>query len=124
MSGMKDNICPRGGNGRRVRLKPVILQVRILPRVQNIHKYNMEYDTIKLIDIVKGTADLSCVRAGGIAVYDLRDVNGNLYQIEIDLSNKDDVGNTCTFLLHYDKPIYLMRWIRRAIDKKTIIKLN
>lgn len=84
----------------------------------------MEYDTAKLIDIVKGTADLSCVRAGGIAVYDLRDVNGDLYQIEIDLSNKDYVGDTCTFLLHYDNPIYLIRWIRRAIDNKTIIKLN
>lgn len=79
---------------------------------------------MELKDIVRGTADLLCVRAGGIAVYDLTDINGNVYQIEIDLSNKDDVGETATFLLHYDKAIILMRWIRKAIEKDTIIKLK
>ena len=77
-----------------------------------------------LKEIVKGTADLMCVIAGGIAVYQLTDVNGKKFQLEINLSDKQDVGETAVFNLHYDKAIYLMRWIRKAIDKNTLISLN
>ena len=77
-----------------------------------------------LKEIVQGTADLSCVLSGGIAVYILTDINGKKYQIEIDLSDKHDVGETATFALHYDKAIYLMRWIRRAMEHDKLIALN
>ena len=70
-----------------------------------------------------GCADLSHVIAGGIAVYILTDIDGKKYQVSIDLSDKNDVGATATFELHYDKPIYLMRWIRRAIERGTLIEL-
>ena len=77
-----------------------------------------------LKNIIKGTADLSCILAGGIAVYILTDIEGNKYQLEIDLSNKSDVGDTATFSLHYDKSIILMRWIRRAIENNKLIELG
>ena len=76
-----------------------------------------------LKDIVKGTADLSCVLSGGIAIYILTDINENKYQLEINLSDKHDVGETASFMPHYDKAIILMRWIRRAIENNTLIKL-
>ena len=43
---------------------------------------------------------------------------------EIDLSDKRDVGETATFLAHYDKAITLMRWIRKAIENDTLIKIS
>jgi len=78
---------------------------------------------MNLKDIVKGTADLSCILSGGIAIYILTDVNENKYQLEINLSDKHDVGETASFMPHYDKAIILMRWIRRAIENNTLIKL-
>lgn len=77
-----------------------------------------------LKEIVKGSADLSCVLSGGIAVYILTDINGKKYQLEIDLSDTSDVGVTATFELHYNKAIYLMRWIRRAIEHNKLISLD
>jgi len=77
-----------------------------------------------LKEIVKGSADLSCVLSGGIAVYILTDINGKKYQLEIDLSDTSDVGVTATFELHYDKAIYLMRWIRRAMEHNKLISLD
>ena len=77
-----------------------------------------------LKDIVKGTADLSCVIAGGIAEYILTDINGIKYQLQINLADKHDVGETATFQTHYDKAIILMRWIRRAIENKELIQLS
>ena len=77
-----------------------------------------------LKDIVKGSATLNCMLSGGIAVYDLCSESGKRYQINIDLSDKYDVGDTAVFHTHYDKALTLMRWIRRAIDndKLYIIK--
>lgn len=66
--------------------------------------------------IVKGQADLNCVRSGGIAVYYITVEDGTVYSLDIDLSDRHDVGETATFMAHYDKSIILMRWIRRAID--------
>ena len=38
--------------------------------------------------LVKGIAQLQYIMAGGIAVYHITSVDGNRYQIEIDLSDK------------------------------------
>ena len=66
--------------------------------------------------IVKSQANLNCVRSGGVAVYYITVEDGTVYSLDIDLSDKHDVGETATFMAHYDKSIILMRWIRRAID--------
>lgn len=79
---------------------------------------------MNLKNIVKGTADLSCVISGGIAEYILTDVNGKKYQLQINLADKHDVGETATFQVHYEKAIYLMRWIRRAIEKSELVELQ
>ena len=76
-----------------------------------------------LKDIIKGTAELNCVIAGGIAEYILTDINGKRYQLQIDISNKQDVGETATFMAK-EKPLYLMRWIRKAIDNNELIELR
>lgn len=78
---------------------------------------------MKLIDIVKGTADLNCVFAGGKAEYIITDVNGNRYQLQIDLSDKHDVGETACFKAH-EKASILMRWIRRAIENNEFYELK
>lgn len=78
---------------------------------------------MELKEIVKGTADMVSVMSGGIATYKLTDINGKNYLVDIDLSNKDDVGTTAVFMVHYDKSITLMRWIRRAIENNTLIQL-
>lgn len=70
--------------------------------------------------IVKGRADLDCVKSGGIAVYIITVEDGTKYTLDIDLSDKHDVGETATFMVHYDKALILMRWIRRAIDNEEL----
>lgn len=77
-----------------------------------------------LKDIVKGTATLNCMLSGGIAVYIIESINGKRYRLEIDLSDKNDVGATATFEPKYDKATILMRWIRRAMENDTLIVLK
>ena len=72
--------------------------------------------------LVKGIAQLQYIMAGGIAVYHITSVDGNKYQIEIDLSDKKDVGETAAFK-PAEKGLLLMRWIRRANDNDTLIKI-
>jgi hypothetical protein len=74
--------------------------------------------------IVKGSADLNCIRSGGIAVYYITVEDGTVYSLDIDLSNKHDVGETATFMAHYDKSVILMRWIRRAMEKEELYKIS
>lgn len=81
-------------------------------------------EKINLKSLVKGTVDLICVNSGGIAVYKVTSDDNHEYQIEIDLSDKHDVGETAAFLPHYDRALILMRWIRRSIENDTIIKLK
>lgn len=81
-------------------------------------------ENIDLKNLVKGAADLVCMNAGGIAVYNITSTDTHVYQFEIDLSDKHDVGETASFLPHYDRAIILMRWIRRSIKEDTIIKLK
>ena len=72
--------------------------------------------------LVKGIAQLQYIMAGGIAVYHIISVDGNKYQLEIDLSDKKDVGDTAAFK-PTEKGLLLMRWIRRANDNDTLIKI-
>lgn len=77
-----------------------------------------------LKDIIKGKADMVCVKAGGVAIYELTSESGKKYQLEINLADTHDVGETATFMCHYDKAIILMRWIRKAIEKEELIELR
>jgi hypothetical protein len=77
-----------------------------------------------LTQIVKGTAQLDCIRTGGIAEYIITSCNGKKYLVEIDLSDKVDCGESASFKPYYEKAIILMRWIRRAMEKGDLIDLN
>lgn len=73
--------------------------------------------------IVRGMAQLQYVMAGGIAVYHIQADNDKKYQLEIDLSDKHDVGETAAFK-PYEKAIILMRWIRKANENDTLIEIK
>lgn len=73
--------------------------------------------------LVKGIAQLQYIMAGGIAVYHIIDVDGNKYQLEIDLSDKKDVGETAAFK-PTEKGLLFMRWIRKANENDTLIKVK
>lgn len=80
--------------------------------------------TETLTEIVKGTANLDCIRSGGIAEYIITSCNGVKYMVEIDLSNKVDCGESASFMPHYDKAIILMRWIRRALENDDLMLIG
>lgn len=71
--------------------------------------------------LVKGTATLECIESGGIAIYNIIAEDGHIYQLNIDLSDKHDCGETAKFLPFYEKAITLMRWIRRANEKDKLV---
>ena len=73
--------------------------------------------------LVKGTAQLQYIMSGGIAVYHIMSVDGKKYQLEINLSNKNDVGETAAFK-PTEKSILLMRWIRRANEQDELIEVR
>lgn len=73
--------------------------------------------------IVKGIAQLQYILSGGIAVYHLNAVDGHVWQIKIDLSDKHDVGETAAFK-PVEKGLILMRWIRKANENETLIKIS
>ena len=73
--------------------------------------------------LVKGIAQLQYIMAGGIAVYHIIAVDGKKYQLEINLSNKQDVGETAAFK-PVEKAIILMRWIRRANEQDELIEVR
>lgn len=75
-------------------------------------------------EIVKGKATLVYVKAGGFAVYDIAAVDGNLYQLTIDMKDTNDVGTEACFLPVYEKAITLMRWIRRSNEDGTLLKIS
>lgn len=73
--------------------------------------------------IVKGIAQLQYIMSGGIAVYHIASVDDKKYQLEIDLSDKHDVGETAAF--HpVEKALLLMRWIRKANENDTLIEIK
>ena len=78
---------------------------------------------MELKNIVKGSAKLLFVKSGGIAVYELNSIDGKKYQIEIDLSDKNDVGETAIFETEYVKSLMLMRWIRISIENGTLVEI-
>lgn len=80
--------------------------------------------TETLTEIVKGTANLDCIRSGGVAEYIITSCNGVKYMVEIDLSNKVDCGESASFMPHYDKAIILMRWIRRALENGDLMLIG
>ena len=73
--------------------------------------------------LIKGTAQLQYVMGGGIAVYHILSTDDRKFQLEIDLSDKHDVGETAAF--HpTEKALLLMRWIRRANENDTLIEIK
>lgn len=75
-------------------------------------------------EIVKGKATLTYIKAGGFAVYVIAAVDGNLYQLTIDMKDTNDVGAEACFLPVYEKAITLMRWIRRSNEDGTLLKIS
>lgn len=73
--------------------------------------------------LVKGIAQLQYIMGGGIAVYHIVSTDEHIYQLEINLSDKHDVGETATFHL-VEKALLLMRWIRKANENDTLIKIK
>jgi hypothetical protein len=73
--------------------------------------------------LVKGIAQLQYVMAGGIAVYHIISVDDKKYQLEINLSNKQDVGETAAFK-PTEKALLFMRWIRRANEQDELIEIR
>ena len=73
--------------------------------------------------IIKGIATLQYIMSGGIAIYHITSTDGKVYQLEIDLSDKHDVGETAAFHTT-EKAIMLMRWIRRANDNDSLIEIK
>ena len=73
--------------------------------------------------LVKGIALLQYIMAGGIAVYHIVSIDNRKFQLEIDLSDKHDVGETAAFK-PTEKALMLMRWIRKANENDTLIEIK
>ena len=73
--------------------------------------------------LVKGIAQLQYVMSGGIAVYHIISTDEKKYQLEIDLSDKHDVGETAAFK-PTEKGLLLMRWIRKANEQDELIEIR
>ncbi len=73
--------------------------------------------------LVKGKAELQYVMGGGICVWHIFAEDGRKFQLEIDMSDKHDVGETAAFHPN-EKPLLLMRWIRKANENDTLIEIK
>ena len=80
---------------------------------------------ITISEAVKNTTAKFSHAIAGVLYYNLYVTICNLqidvYQFQIDMNDKDDVGTT-TFFGEY-KGITLMRYIRKAIENETLIKI-
>lgn len=76
--------------------------------------------SIKEIVTLKNPAKFSHAIAG--VLYYTIDAEDKIIMFPIDMNDKDDVGTT-TFEAEY-KPITLMRYIRKAIEKDLLIVMN
>lgn len=76
---------------------------------------------ITIKEAVKDTTAKFSHAIAGVLYYNLF-VNEDVYQFSIDMNDKDDVGTT-TFLNEY-RGITLMRYIRKAIDTESLVKIN
>jgi hypothetical protein len=73
--------------------------------------------------LVKGIAQLQYIMGGGIAVYHILSTDNRKFQLEIDLSDKHDVGESAAF--HpTEKALLLMRWIRKANENDSLIEIK
>jgi hypothetical protein len=73
--------------------------------------------------LVKGIAQLQYIMSGGIAVYHILSTDDRKFQLEIDLSDKHDVGESAAF--HpTEKALLLMRWIRKTNENDTLIEIK
>ena len=76
--------------------------------------------SIKEIVTLKNPAKFNHAIAG--VLYYTIDAGDKIIMFPIDMNDKDDVGTT-TFEAEY-KPITLMRYIRKAIEKDLLIVMN
>jgi hypothetical protein len=95
--------------------------------VKKISNNNKIFQKIMVVQdikpLVKGIAQLQYIMSGGIAIYHILSIDNKKYQMEIDLSNKNDVGETAAFK-PTEKAILFMRWIRKANDNDTLIEIK
>ena len=75
---------------------------------------------ITITEAVKNTTAKFSHAIAGVLYYNLY-VNDDIYQFEINMNDKNDVGTT-TFFAEY-KGITLMRYIRKAIESETLVKI-
>ena len=71
--------------------------------------------------IVKGTIARFDFAIAGVLYYKVSTADG-IYQFQVDMNDKEDVGTT-TFFAEY-KAITLMRYIRKAMEKGELIKIG
>lgn len=85
-------------------------------QTQNENKFNLK-------EIVgdNNMANISHAIAG-VLYYQVNTKSGNQYMFPVDMNDKDDVG-TSTFPASI-KCITLMRYVRKAINNDSLIKLN
>lgn len=76
---------------------------------------------ITIKDAVTNTTAKFSHAIAGVLYYNLY-VKEDVYQFSIDMNDKADVGTT-TFLSEY-RGITLMRYIRKAIENETLVKIN
>lgn len=86
-------------------------------KVINDSLKHTNYITLK--DIVKSPNPAKFSHAIAGVLYYKIDVDGKVVMFPIDMNKKEDVG-TATFEAEY-KPLTLMRYIRKAIDKDSLI---
>ena len=75
---------------------------------------------ITITEAVKNTTAKFSHAIAGVLYYNLY-VNEDTYQFEINMNDRSDVGTT-TFFAEY-KGITLMRYIRKAIESETFVKI-
>lgn len=77
--------------------------------------------TLNISTLVKGNIVTFSFFRQGVFYYNIKayPIKSSIYQFPVPL---EDIG-TAT-LLHQDKAITFMRWIRKAIEDKTLIKIN
>ena len=75
-----------------------------------------------LKEIVTLPAEAKFTHAIAVTLYYRITTDNIVVEFPIDMNDKDDVGTT-TFVASY-KPITLMRYIRKAIENGTLIKVD
>lgn len=74
--------------------------------------------------LVKGQAFLQFIESGGIATYLIISTDNRKFEVKIDLTDKNDVGESAKFMPSYEKALTLMRWIRRANENDELVEVG